>query len=92
MTIVRVCSTIIHPREIVFGSKSDPKTYHTVISRTILNDPVCTCPGWQFRQHCSHVDQVEENQCDWMSIEGSETHCPKCGESVEEYDLKPKYT
>jgi hypothetical protein len=93
MSTVRVCSTIIHPREYIFASKSDASVYHTVIAKTILNDSVCTCPGWQFRQHCSHVDNVEASQCDWIGAPGSkEEFCPRCGEAVEDYELRPEYT
>jgi hypothetical protein len=49
----------------------------------------CTCPGFQYRRDCKHVEQAKARKCDagWDAyaggpgIEGDK--CPKCGSPVE---------
>lgn len=94
---VRVCTSVIYPREIPFASQSMPGVTHTVISSTIFNDTICTCIGWHNRGYCSHQKQVDETQCNWVgspaakySTTAEEMECPKCGAPVEDYELEPE--
>jgi hypothetical protein len=93
---VRLCSTMIHPREIEFVSKSEPGIVHTVITPTLLNDSVCTCKGWNFRATCSHQQEVDDNTCDYVAGPSNKftqeiTECPKCGAPMEDYELDAVY-
>lgn len=91
---VRLCSTIVCPRYVKVASESTSDT-HTVIPSTIWNDPICTCPGFRFRETCKHITALEENRCDWVDksqppfvAEGDK--CPFCGADAMLFDLQPE--
>lgn len=89
---IKACSQLIHPMEYSFPSKSEPGKTYTVISESILNDAFCDCPGWNFRETCSHVKEVEENHCWWHAkMDTQIQECPICGGPVEEYELEPEW-
>jgi hypothetical protein len=97
VALVRLCSTMIHPREIQFPSVSEAGVVHTVISATILNDSICTCRGWNFRSTCSHQQAIDDNMCDYVAGPSTQftqeiIECPKCGAPLEDYELNAEYT
>lgn len=90
---VRLCSSIVKPRYIKIASETTPDT-HTVIPSTIWNDPICTCPGFRFRETCKHVKSMEESRCDWVDKtqppNTNELSCPMCGGETMIFDLEPE--
>lgn len=90
---VRLCSTIIRPRYVKVASESTSDT-HTVIPSTIWNDPICTCPGFRFRETCKHVTNVEAARCEWIDRtqppNSTEIVCPNCGADTMIFDLEPE--
>lgn len=94
--LIRVCSTVIHPREVLTPSKSTPGTTYTTITSSILNDAFCDCPGYQYRGgHCSHIQSVEENRCEWYGVPASKYKffetCPDCGAPTEDFETRSEF-
>lgn len=90
---IRVCSTIIHPREVLTPSKSTPGKIYTTITPTILNDSFCDCPGFQWHGGvCTHTKEVDANQCNWYVWPAEDyakiLECPECGGQVEDFETK----
>lgn len=88
---IRVCSTIIHPREVNTPSNSSPGVTYTTITPTILNDAFCDCPGYQWNGGvCSHTKIVDEGQCNWMEPDAVAwqflADCPECGAPLEDFE------
>lgn len=94
--LVKVCSKLIHPREYYYASKSKPGSIYVVVSSTILNDEFCTCPGWQFRGTCSHIDHAKGKEfCDWyggLSEDNPGVNtCPQCGGTTEDFETDAEF-
>jgi hypothetical protein len=94
--LVRMCSTMIHPREIQTPSKTSAGTVYTTITPTILNDSFCDCRGFHFNGgKCSHTQMVDENQCDWYRWPAEDfaklTECPDCGAPVEDFETRSEF-
>lgn len=93
--LIRVCSTTIHPREILTASSSSDAVY-TTITPTILNDSFCDCRGFHFNGgKCSHTKAAEENQCEWHMFPAEDfqniTECPDCGAPVEDFETRSEF-
>jgi len=64
------------------GSKGD-------IYTVVVNDGTshCDCPGFKYRNRCSHVAKAVKDQCTWHSqFDEEQTEkdkCPRCGGPVE---------
>lgn len=92
--LIKACPKLIHPREIRYASKSNPGKIYTVVTATILNDAFCTCPGWQFRGTCTHIDQAEnDHACEWFAGPGEDRPdlCPLCGEPTIDFETKAEF-
>lgn len=99
MAKVVVCETFLKPQEIPIPSSAGDGTFYTVIARTIYNDPVCECKGFEFRGTCKHVKMVDEAMCDYHRppTEGDlmDTHslgrCPVCRNKLILFELDPEF-
>jgi len=99
MAKVVVCETLVRPREIPIPSSIGDGTYYIVIAKTIFNDSVCDCKGFQFRGTCKHVTMVDEAICQFHRLPSEielETGaarglCPDCGEELLLYELEPEF-
>lgn len=94
--LIRVCSTVIHPREVLTPSKSSPGTVYTTVTPSILNDSFCDCPGFQYRGgRCSHVQREELNRCEWYGTPAANyatiMKCPDCGSPVEDFETRSEF-
>lgn len=93
---INACSNLIHPQEIRYASNSKPGHTYVVVTESILNDSFCTCPGWRYRERCSHVeDALRNHTCNWYVIPEEEGYelkrCPQCGSLTEEFETEPEF-
>jgi len=72
---------------------SEGAIYHVefgpVQGQVVQRNWTCTCPGFQFKGACKHIEEVRPRRCGWSQfIDGGEAviyvspygvHCPKCG-------------
>lgn len=99
MAKVVVCETLLKPQEIPIPSSVGDGTYYTVIARTIYNDPVCECKGYEFRGTCKHIAMVEEAMCDYhrpptqgdLADENNLGRCPICRNKLILFELDPEW-
>ena len=84
---------MVHPREIRFASKSKPGHTYVVVTESLFNDDFCTCPGWRFREHCSHIEEARQMYCQWWARpeDTDVTECPNCGAPVEDYETDSEW-
>lgn len=87
---VKVCQSLIEPREVKVASSSGPLTY-TVVPSTIWNDGVCDCKGFEFRGDCKHLRDVEANACDFVEQDYTGNECPDCRSPIAEIELEPEF-
>lgn len=90
---VAICETRLKPRLLPMISSKDSNVKYITIPSTLWNDPVCDCPGFQFRGSCRHVLEVEADKCEWAAKwhEMPENHrCPKCGAPAIFFELDPE--
>lgn len=91
---IKICSSAVHPSEIRYASKSKPGHTYVVVTETLFNDDFCTCPGWQFREHCSHVEDARQHYCQWWArpedVEGY-ISCPHCGGQIEDFETDAEW-
>jgi hypothetical protein len=89
---IKTCQTLVEPRYVLVGSKSDDTLVHSIVPSTIFNDPLCDCKGYLFRGICSHIAEVESTKCMWFTNDlDYEGLCPNCGAGVVEFELEPEY-
>jgi hypothetical protein len=89
---IKVCKTVVEPRHVLIGSKTDDSLAHLVIPSTIWNDPICDCRGYLFRGTCSHIDQTQSDMCLWWTTDLSyDSPCEYCGSAVVEFETDPEY-
>ncbi len=71
--------------------------YYTVVARTLFNDPVCDCKGFQFRGSCRHIEMVEAMDCDYHRVPDEwerdkvSGFCPKCRNPLVLFELEPEF-
>ena len=89
---VRLCSTLVKPREVKVQSQTQAETY-TVIPSTVWNDGICSCKGFFFKGKCKHLTDVESGLCDYMTknLETPLGDCPLCGAPLVDFELEPEY-
>ena len=69
MAKVVLCETMLKPVVVPFASESKGDgTIYEVVGRTVYNDPVCECPGFQFRGRCKHVAMLETARCTYHRV------------------------
>jgi SWIM zinc finger len=95
---IRICESQIKPYSYISPSASQPGVDNHTVPQTLLNDAFCTCKGFQHRNECRHIREVEAAQCHWMDRREDQKavfndpiiDCPRCGRRVVEYDLEPE--
>jgi hypothetical protein len=95
---VRLCQTLVDPREI-FVPSSTGAGVHSVTPSTVWNDAICSCKGFEFRGTCKHVVDLDSSTCDYVIPEPDEgwatklddEECPKCGSLLVEMVLEPEF-
>ena len=94
---VIVCESLLKPQEIPVPSSTTPQIY-TVIARTIYNDPVCDCKGFEFRGTCKHAKLVDESMCHYFrqptegDLKGAQLgRCPVCRNKLILFELEPEF-
>lgn len=90
---IKICSSALHPRELRYASKSHPGHTYVVVTQSLFNDDFCTCPGWRFREHCSHVEDARQQYCQWWARpeDGDFKTCPSCGGPVEDFEMDSEW-
>jgi len=99
---VVICETMLRPSIISVPSESKGDgTVYDVVSSTLFNDSLCTCPGFQFRGTCKHVRLAGNVRCtyhrgacetdfkDWW--DGKLGVCPTCSTRLVLYELDPEF-
>lgn len=95
---VRLCQTLVDPREVQVPSSRGSEIYQVVPS-TVWNDAICSCKGFQFRGTCKHVIDIDQGACDYVIPEPEEGWpnklnaelCPNCGSKLVEMVLEPEF-
>lgn len=99
---VIICETMLKPSiiSVPSESKGDGTTYD-VVSSTLFNDSLCTCPGFQFRGTCKHIRLAGNTRCSYHQIttreqieawiDGKNDNCPFCGSHLILYELDPEF-
>lgn len=88
MAKVVVCETMVKPEIVPIPSSKGDGTYYDVIAKTLFNDSVCTCPGYQFRGTCKHVELVDQTRCTFHTPDLDTTgNCPVCHHPLIEFEL-----
>lgn len=98
---VVICETLLKPQEIPVPSSMGDGSYYMVVARTIFNDPVCDCKGFQFRGTCKHITLVDSARCGYyrpaqkLDIDsdgdGNVGRCPSCRSALILYELDPEF-
>lgn len=98
MAKVVVCETMLKPLEVILASSQGDGSTYTVIGRTVYNDPVCDCKGFQFRGTCKHVKAVDEAMCNFHRVPTDEEQqgadlgrCPTCLHPLILFELEPEW-
>lgn len=98
MTKIVVCETLLKPQEFPVASSAGDGTFYTVIARTIYNDPVCECKGYEFRGTCKHITMISESMCDHYQPATEEDlteqnlgRCPVCNNKLVLFELEPEF-
>lgn len=91
MPRVKVCQTLIQPREIKVASESGPEI-HTIVPSTIWTDAICSCPGFFYRGSCKHTEAAASLNCDFFTTpDDPQDHCPNCGSPLAEFETEPEF-
>lgn len=106
MAKVILCETMLKPSIVPMASESRADgTYYEVVGATLFNDPVCECPGFQFRGKCKHVAMIEGTRCTFHIVPTEEQleeimeqglggsvpdRCPICHNPMILYELNPE--
>lgn len=80
---------MIEPETLKIAS-SDGRQIYEVVTPTIFNDGVCTCPDYEFRgdqRACKHILAVRAALCLWHTEDLEQTHCKLCGKELRTIDL-----
>ena len=88
---IKICGKALHPRELRFASKRNPGHTYVVVTESLFNDDFCTCPGWRFRETCSHVDDARQTYCHWWAEEYGGDRCPECGGDIEDFETDSEW-
>jgi hypothetical protein len=95
MPKVVVCETMLKPLQIPIASSKGDGTVYTTIAATLFNDPVCDCPGFQFRGKCKHVSLLEDTRCFFHrpateDDKDLDERCPTCRSPLVLFELDPE--
>jgi hypothetical protein len=89
---------MLRPQEIPIPSSKGDGTFYLPVTPTLFNDPICDCPGFNFRGKCKHVTKVAEDMCEFHRIptkielkKGVEGMCPDCTSRLVLYELDPEF-
>lgn len=93
MARVKVCQSLIQPREYKVASHTQENVTYEVIPSTIWTDGICSCPDFEYRGgQCKHIKAVEDQACDFVAdVKFDDTRCPKCGDYIAELELTPEF-
>lgn len=81
------CAAAVGWHEVEVDSSSGKGSYVVTVPPWGIDDAVCDCRGYQFRQKCRHLDAARKQCCDWNSVKRDaqtpvqrmQNICPECG-------------
>ena len=97
---LKICSSIVEPKNVEVPSQSKVGTYYNVITPTIYQEGMCDCPDFQYREReCKHLRMVQEYRCPWYEEYTPQNEkqldrmeeCPLCKGSVTTFETEPEY-
>ena len=89
--IVRICKSLIEPRELLIPSSKKDGTYYRVVSSSLLNDAVCDCPGFLYRGSCRHINECALSACPLKLYPHERIKCLDCGEYLVDFEIDPEF-
>jgi hypothetical protein len=100
-TKVALCKDMVRPRIVENPSSKGDGSFYEVVTGTLFNEPVCDCPGYNFRGRCRHIAEAEETRCHFnrrlSAGERPQAHgaeigkCPGCDGPLIIFDFTPEF-